>query len=200
MDPATRARVFEPFFTTKEFGKGTGLGLATVYGIIKQSCGHISVESEPGRGATFTVALPLAPAPDPSPVPEPHTDFPRGTETVLLVEDDDAVRSLASRLLRLAGYTVLDARHGIEALDLANRYTGPIHLLVTDVVMPHMSGRTLASILTSNRPDLLVMFLTGYCEETLIRSGDREMKVLGKPFLPKALAETVREVLDSEKG
>jgi PAS domain S-box-containing protein len=197
MDEATKARIWEPFFTTKEVGKGTGLGLATVYGIVKQSGGDIEVESAPGRGATFTITFPLTAESPPAPPPA-APDLPGGTETVLLVEDDDAVRGLTSQLLRLVGYTVLEARNGIEALELAGRYSGPVHLLVTDVVMPQMSGRTLANIIRSNKPDIAILFVTGYCEEVLVHPGatDPGVNVLAKPFAPKDLAVKVRELLD----
>jgi PAS domain S-box-containing protein len=199
MDAATKAQIWEPFFTTKGQGKGTGLGLASVYGIIKQSGGDITVASEPGRGAAFTALLPLVAEDRAAAEPPPGgADLPRGTETLLLVEDDEVVRGLTARVLRLAGYTVLEARHGVEAMEVAARLTGLIHLLVTDVVMPHMSGRALADVLTSQRPGLRVLFLTGYSNETLLRGeeGGGVTAVLTKPFTPKALATKVREVLD----
>jgi CheY-like chemotaxis protein len=201
MDAATRARVFEPFFTTKEVGKGTGLGLATVYGIVKQSGGHIGVWSEPGRGTTFTILLPLTQeaAIDVKP---PAADLPRGAETVLLVEDDESVRGLSARLLRMAGYTVLEAGHGVEAVELAARYSEHIHLLVTDVVMPRMSGRVLADVLAAQRPGLRVLFVTGYTEEgSLCRdAGGHPVLLLTKPFAPEELARKVREALDEGRG
>jgi PAS domain S-box-containing protein len=202
MDPRTRARIWEPFFTTKEVGKGTGLGLASVYGIVKQSGGDIEVQSELGRGSTFTITLPLTAEAAPGPAPGALPELPRGTETVLLVEDDDAVRALAAKLLRTVGYTVLEARHGVEALDVVGRHSGPIHLLVTDLVMPQMSGRALADVIRSARPDLPVLFITGYNEDALLRPGDprAERNVLPKPFSPKALAAMVREILDRARA
>jgi PAS domain S-box-containing protein len=199
MDAATCARLFEPFFTTKGPGKGTGLGLATVYGIIKQSGGYIDVDSAPGRGSAFTVYLPRAEAAAPAPPPEadrPPLESLRGVETVLLVEDEEAVRDLACEVLQQAGYTVLGARHGGEALLLSDRHPGPIHLLLTDVVMPELGGRELARRLTVARPELRVALMSGYSDETLEAHG-----VLGapgflrKPITPEALLRSVREVL-----
>jgi two-component system cell cycle sensor histidine kinase/response regulator CckA len=200
MDAATRARIWEPFFTTKEVGKGTGLGLATVYGIVKQAGGHVAVASEPGQGALFTVTFPLAAEPrSATPRAAPLPDVPRGSETLLLVEDDEAVRGLAAQLLRSAGYTVLEARHGLEALDLAARYSGPIHLLVSDLVMPQMSGRTLADIVQTQVPGIRVLFMTGYCDASLLQADEaaRVYRVLSKPFIPKDLVIAVRELLDN---
>jgi PAS domain S-box-containing protein len=197
MDAATRARVFEPFFTTKATGRGTGLGLATVYGIVKQSDGYIVADSEPDRGTTFAVYLPRIgdlPAPAPQrPLPEA-----RGTETVLLVEDEDAVRSLARRTLETMGYRVLEASGGPEALALTRRHAGPIDLLLTDVVMPEMSGSALAEQLVAARPGLPVLFMTGYTDDAVLRHGVSEAGValLQKPFEPQGLALKVRAVLD----
>jgi PAS domain S-box-containing protein len=199
MDAATRARVFEPFFTTKEVGKGTGLGLATVYGIITQCGGHVALASEPGRGSTFNIYLPrveerpaeAAAGPDRPRVPE-------GREVVLLVEDDASVRGLASRVLRMHGYTVLEAADGPEALRVCERHKGPLHMLVTDVVMPHMNGRQLADRLKALRPDLKVLYVSGYTDDAVLRRGLLEERIafLSKPFSPDALARAVREVLD----
>ena len=199
MDEATRARVFEPFFTTKEQGKGSGLGLATVYGIVKQSGGYIWVYSEPDHGTVFKVYLP--------PVESRTTERPvevdrrgdvkPGWETVLLVEDEDAVRALAREVLRRHGYVVLVARHGVDALRMAERHTDDIHLLITDVVMPHMSGRETAERLTTVRPNMKVLFMSGYTDHALMH---RELTpgaaTLQKPFTPEAFARKVREVLD----
>jgi CheY-like chemotaxis protein len=198
MDEATRARIFEPFFTTKEPGKGTGLGLATVYGIVRHSGGHIEVSSEIARGSTFTIYLPLVR--DSLPQEEllpPFTDLPRGTETVLLVEDEEGVRGLTRQVLRSCGYTLLEARQGVEALELMGRYTGPLHLLLTDLVMPRMHGRTLANLLSAQRPGLKVLFVTGYPGSSeSAQEVEEDAALLQKPFTPAALAHKVREVLD----
>jgi PAS domain S-box-containing protein len=199
MTPEVQRYVFEPFFTTKGVGKGTGLGLATVYGIVKQGGGHIEVESEPGKGSLFRVYLPCADVPIPASdsVREP-APARRGTETVLLVEDEDAVRSLGGRALRGMGYTVLEAGHGVEALRVAEGHRGLIHLLATDVVMPHLSGRQLAERLLPLHPEMKVLYLSGYTDDAVVRHGVRQAEVhfLQKPFTSDTLAQTVREVLD----
>jgi PAS domain S-box-containing protein len=203
MDPATQARVFEPFFTTKGPGKGTGLGLAMVYGFVKQSGGHIEVASEVGRGTTFKVYLPRTDETVRSRrLPEDAVALPGGTETILLVEDQDAVRTFARRVLLAGGYTVLEARDGEEALGVAQQYTAPIHLLLTDVVMPRMSGPQLAELLARDRPGLRVLFVSGYADEANSRCGVMEGggAFLQKPFNPVRLTRKVREVLDTEMG
>ncbi len=206
MDEATQAHLFEPFFTTKEVGKGTGLGLATVYGIVKQSGGYVWVYSEVGHGTTVKVYLPRVAAaadepPAPGPAPEP-AQVPRGRETVLLVEDAAPVRSLARRSLEACGYTVVDAPDGPTALDVAARHRGGIDLLVTDVVMPRMSGRELAERLAPARPRMKVLYTSGYTDDAMVRQGVLTAGVafLQKPFVPETLARKVREVLDGEKG
>ncbi len=211
MDAETRSRLFEPFFTTKEQGKGTGLGLSTVYGTVKQSGGHISVESEPGRGSIFTVYLPRGakpaavapeprrPAEAPAPRPAGETQLTPGRgETILLVEDAQRVRAVVREILEMSGYAVLEARHGAEALEVSNRHAGPIHLLVTDVVMPQMSGRELAQRLATLRPDLKGLYMSGYTDDAIVRHGVLASGIafLSKPFTPDALALKVREVLD----
>jgi PAS domain S-box-containing protein len=196
MDQTVKAHLFEPFFTTKEPGKGTGLGLATVYGIVKQTGGHVEMESELGRGTTCTVYWPgaerAAPTLEQETIPET-----RGRETVLLAEDEVGVRDLTRLVLRSNGYTVLEAADGPAALALAERHPGPIHLLVTDVVMPLMSGPQLAQRLRVPRPGVKVLYLSGYPDEALTRHGlSRHDGFLQKPFTPSALARKVRDVLD----
>jgi two-component system, cell cycle sensor histidine kinase and response regulator CckA len=199
MDAETQAHAFEPFFTTKPRGQGTGLGLAMVYGTVKQSGGFIWVYSEPGQGATFKIYLPRVDAPvestaPPAPVERP----PRGSETVLLAEDEPAVRAIAQQALERQGYTVLAAPSGAEALALAAQHGATIHLLVTDVVMPGMSGRDLADRLTAQRPGIRVLYISGYTDNAIVRHGMLEpgLAYLQKPFRPDALVRKVREVLD----
>jgi PAS domain S-box-containing protein len=198
MDKPTQARIFEPFFTTKEQGQGTGLGLATVYGIVKQSGGHITVYSEPDQGTTFKLYLPAAettaaslPAPQTQPVSQP------GTETILLVEDDERVRSLAQRALQAEGYTILAACSGGEALSLVEQYQGGIDLLLTDVVMPQLNGRELAEQLKARHPQLKVLFMSGYTDDVVVRHGllAAEIEFLPKPFSPNMLVSRVRQTL-----
>ena len=199
IDRAARARLFEPFFTTKEFGKGTGLGLATVYGIVKQSGGYIWVYSEPGQGATFKVYLPRV-EPGGEPVaarPSPARAL-GGTETILLAEDEAAVRNLARRVLEKHGYKLLLAATGRDGVQLATQHAGPIDLLVTDVVMPEMGGRELAQRLAALQPGLKVLYLSGYTDDMIVRHGVLEAGVafLQKPFTPDTLLRKIREVLD----
>jgi CheY-like chemotaxis protein len=196
--PEVRARIFEPFFTTKGLGKGTGLGLATVYGIVKQSSGHIAVYSEVGVGTTFKVYLPRADAPGVVRARPVALVPPRGTETVLLAEDEGAVRALTRHFLTGCGYTVLEAGDGAEAVRVAAGHAGPIHLLITDVVMPGLGGRVAAERVTERRPEARVLFVSGYTDDAVIRHGVlREgVSFLQKPFSLIALAFKVRDVLD----
>ncbi len=200
MSEATQAHMFEPFFTTKEKGKGTGLGLATVYGIVKQSGGFIWVYSEVGHGTTFKLYLPRVQelaerASQPAQTPARAA---RGTETVLVVEDEAPVRSVARQVLERHGYTVLEAPSAEAALDIATRYSGAIHLLLTDVVMPGLNGRELATRLADLRPDARVIFMSGYTDDAVTRHGVLEpgSAYVQKPFTPDAIARKVREVLD----
>jgi signal transduction histidine kinase/CheY-like chemotaxis protein len=204
MDEATRQRAFEPFFTTKANGKGTGLGLATVFGVIEQSGGRISVSSEPGRGATFVIYLPRC---DEEPLPprvslRPAKRTAPESATILLVEDEAQVRKLIRAILSSAGYHVLDAPGPLEALRESEQFAGPIHLLVTDVVMPTMNGRELAELLKRRRQQTKVLYLSGYTEDAIAQHGvwDPGTALLQKPVTPDALLERVREVLDSDSG
>jgi nitrogen-specific signal transduction histidine kinase len=199
MDPVTMAQIFEPFFSTKG-DKGTGLGLATVYGIVKQSGGHIEVYSEVGIGTTFKVYLPrdYEDSTTHSASQAPKT-IHQGNETVLLTEDEDAVRALAKLVLQRNGYRVLEARHGGEALLLCEQTQEVIDLLVTDVVMPNMNGRQVAERLKTIRPEMKVLFLSGYTDDAIVRHGvlDANMHFLQKPFTAEGLAQKVRTVLDT---
>ena len=201
MDAETLSHIFEPFFTTKEEGKGTGLGLATVYGIAKQSGGHIEVSSEPGQGTTFRVYLPrIEAAYEPAARGAPAEEMPRGTETVLLVEDDVVVCELLREMLQGSGYTVLEAGGARQALRMGERYAPrPIHLLLADVVMPEMSGPQLADHLARVYPKMKVLYISGYTDAAVARHGKLSTKApyLQKPFAPEVLARKVREVLDA---
>jgi two-component system cell cycle sensor histidine kinase/response regulator CckA len=199
MDEETRSHIFEPFFTTKEQGKGTGLGLATVHGIVAQSGGHVGVYSTPGRGTTFKIYLPrVAEAVEGPGEASEKRPVAGGRETVLIAEDEPAVREVVAATLQQKGYEVLRAPDGQTALELARSHDGTIHLLLTDVVMPGMTGRALAQALTAERPDVRVLYVSGYTDDAVVRHGILELGVpyLQKPFTPDALALKVREVLD----
>jgi CheY-like chemotaxis protein len=200
MDPETQAHIFEPFFTTKERDKGTGLGLATVYGVVKQSGGYIAVDSEKGKGASFSVYLPrveqTVEAPEAS---SPKPLSVRGSETILLVEDAEPLRKLAHMFLKDNGYQVLTAGDGEEALQVARRHAAPIQLLLTDVVMPGINGRVLAERLAPWQPGMKVLYMSGYTDSFIAGHGVLEpgTHLLHKPFTEEALARKVREVLEA---
>ena len=201
MSEKVKAHAFEPFFTTKDVGQGTGLGLSTCYGIIKQSGGHISVYSEPGRGATFKIYLPqVEPQAKVAVERLDSPELPRGTETILLVEDDPALREMAATLLRRLGYLVLTAANGVEALSLKQESsTGHVDLVFTDVVMPHMSGKELSDRVRTMYPHTRILFTSAYTENAIVHQGvlDKGVALLQKPFTPSALARKVREALDA---
>ena len=194
--------MFEPFFTTKGPGKGTGLGLATVYGIVKQSGGHVSVESELGHGTTFTIHLPRVE--NPAPVggrSRGSVELGEGRETILLVEDEDGVRELAREVLQGHGYTVIEARDGESALRIVEHLRERLHLLLTDVVMPKMGGLELVRRLITRHPDVKVLYMSGYPDGALGEQGVLEpgAMLLQKPFTPNGLADKVRQVLDGAR-
>jgi two-component system cell cycle sensor histidine kinase/response regulator CckA len=199
MSPEVQERIFEPFFSTKGPGQGTGLGLSTVYGIVKQTGGHIFVSSEPGGGSTFTIYLPAsAPAAEPAPAESPGPAVQGASETVLLVEDDDLVRQLTREILLRNGYRVLEAADGVEALRLVSQSDGQIDLMVTDVVMPRMSGNELVGRARPLRPDMRVLYVSGYSEEAIARHGQltEGVELLSKPFTPSVLTAKIRQILD----
>jgi two-component system, cell cycle sensor histidine kinase and response regulator CckA len=200
MSEQTKSHIFEPFFTTKEEGRGTGLGLSTVYGIVKQHGAYVAVESALGRGACFTIYLPrVEMAVEPAPPAGEQVEAPRGSETILVVEDEQGVRELAQEVLEAQGYRVLEARHPGEALLLGERYAGRIHLVVTDLMMPQMDGFELSERLRVYRPEIKVLYISAYSDALIARSGrlPAGTPVLEKPFLPDVLSRTVREVLDA---
>jgi CheY-like chemotaxis protein len=199
MEKKVQSRIFEPFFTTKEPGKGTGLGLSTVYGIIKQSGGHIEVYSEPGQGAEFRIYLPRIESQLQQPVASKMLDGnTRGTETVLLAEDDAAVRALVRHMLQLNGYTVLEAKNAQEALAYCHEYKGSISLVLADVVMPHISGPALVQKVMVMRPEIKVLYMSGYPDSPMIPDSviNGTMSFLEKPFSPETLTQMIRQVLD----
>jgi two-component system, cell cycle sensor histidine kinase and response regulator CckA len=199
MDETTRAHLFEPFFTTKGSGKGTGIGLSTVFGIVKQSGGGVEVESEPNRGTSVKIFLPRVDQQALTESERPSRVVARGTETILVVEDDDMVRHLVCETLERQGYRILDAPGPIEARRLTDHFKPDIDLLITDVVMPKGSGRELAAQLAPLRPGMRVLYMSGYTDNAVLNSGitQKDVAFLQKPFTPARLVETVREVLES---
>jgi signal transduction histidine kinase len=200
MDRETQARLFEPFFTTKAAGRGTGLGMATVFGIVKQSNGNVEVYSAPGQGTSIKVYLPMADIEAASDKKEEGVaSHGKGSETILLVEDEEAVRQLVRKTLEVQGFRVMDAPNAKEARRIAREHQGPIHLLITDVVMPQESGRQLAEWMLTERPETKILFMSGYTDHAIINNGviGSDMAFIQKPFAPPALSRKVREVLDS---
>jgi len=199
MDPETLAHLFEPFYTTKEMGKGTGLGLATVYGIVKQNNGFINVDSAPGQGATFRIYLPRhATKAEKMAKTDAGEPVARGRETILLVEDEPMILEMTMEILKSLGYSILPAATPGEAICLAREHAGSIHLLMTDVVMPEMNGRDLAKKLLSLYPNLKRLFMSGYTADVIAHHGvlDEGVHFIQKPFTVKDLAAKIREVLD----
>jgi CheY-like chemotaxis protein len=199
MTPEVRNRIFEPFFTTKEPGKGTGLGLATVYNIVKQSGGHIEVQSAPGEGTTFTIYLPRVEAGEEVALKRelPPDSLPRGWETVLLVEDEEGVRAMTRAMLTSLGYQVIEARDAHEAIRICESRKDPVHLLLTDVVMPELRGPDLADRLLAQWPGLKVLFMSGYAPDTLVSAGQPAVApLIAKPFTRVALGHALRDLLD----
>ena len=200
IDEEVQPHIFEPFFTTKEQGKGTGLGLSTVYGIVRQSGGHITVRSESGKGTTFRIYMPQI---EELTIPEePVRHAPAGTqrqETILVVEDEEVVRNLVRNLLRTFGYNVLEARQGEEALQILQRQPNGVDLVITDIVMPVMGGRQLGEHLASLNPNIRILYMSGYTDVAVVRQGTlgSDVAFLQKPFTPDVLARKVREVLDA---
>ena len=202
MTQDTREHAFDPFFTTKEAGKGTGLGLATVYGIVKQSGGYVWIYSEPGHGTTLKLYFPEVSAVAAFATTDNRAaskEVERGSETILLVEDEAAVRGLTSRILEKQGYRVIAAQHGREAMDIASKELGHIDLVLTDVVMPGMNGRGLVERLTGIRPGIKSLYMSGYTDDDIIRRGfiEPSKSFLQKPFTSDGLLQTVRKVLDA---
>jgi CheY-like chemotaxis protein len=199
MSAETQQHIFEPFFTTKEVGEGTGLGLATVYGIVRQSGGNIWVYSEEGVGTTFKVYLPrIVRQTKEAEIEKSSDELPKGTETILLVEDEEMVRSLTRQILEECGYTILEARNGVEAIAICEEHGSQIDLLLTDVVMPQMGGRELAERLAPIYPRMQILFSSGYTDDAVVRHGviAAGTNFIQKPFTPQGLAHKVREVLD----
>jgi two-component system cell cycle sensor histidine kinase/response regulator CckA len=199
MDEATQARIFEPFFTTKAIGKGTGMGLSAVYGIVTQQGGFINVDSVPGEGTTFQIYLPRIEQPTDSVLaPADRLIRPQGNETILLVDDEARLRRIACLVLQGSGYTILEAESGDQALNLVENYVGRIDLVLTDVVLPGMNGRVLVERLAPRLPHAKILYMTGYTDDVVLRTGviDAAVSLLQKPFTSLTLCQKVRQVLD----
>ena len=196
--PENQIRIFDPFFTTKKEGKGTGLGLSTVYGIVQQSGGQIYLESQVGLGSNFIIMFPQCKESTPLNKKDERTDYQRGSETILIVEDEDLVRTITAKVLKLQGYKILQAATPAEALLLCEQYNKPIHLLITDIVMPQMNGRELSERVQKQMPSVKVLFMSGYTDDQIIQHGvfDSELEFLQKPFSPTNLTKKVRHILD----
>jgi CheY-like chemotaxis protein len=203
MDPETRKHIFEPFFTTKEVGRGTGLGLSTIHGIVKQSGGNIWVYSELGKGTTFKIYLPrvMAECTDEKSIEKPEATFDQSNETILLVEDEEMVRKLAHDILLTGGFRVLAATGGEEAIEICKTHTGAINLMLTDVVMPGMNGTKVAHSARSFRPEMQVLYMSGYTDDAIIHHGvlDPDSDFIEKPFTAHALISKVRETLNKKQ-
>jgi CheY-like chemotaxis protein len=203
MDPETRDRIFEPFFTTKEAGKGTGLGMAIIYGIVKQHNGYIRVESEPEKGTTFCVYLPLIVTVEQDAQKTIDNEpAPGGTETVLLAEDDAAVRDLHSMILEEAGYRIIEAEDGQDALDKFIKHQSEVAVLVTDVIMPKIDGKRLFEEIRKIRPDMKVLLMSGYTNDVFVERGilEDEYNFMAKPVMPSDLLKKLRNILDSQQN
>jgi CheY-like chemotaxis protein len=192
-------RAFEPFFTTKEVGQGTGLGLATAYGIVRQSGGHMWLYSEPGIGTTFQIFLPSVDQPEGPAQPTPAQTASSGDGTILVVEDDAGIRALVEEVLSSAGYRVLVAEDGANALRISTEYAGPIQLLLTDVILPKMSGKEIAANLRALRPEIIVLFMSGYTKEVMAHNGtlDPEVNFIQKPWSPRVLRQKIQTLLST---
>jgi len=202
MDEATKAHAFEPFFTTKGPGRGTGLGLSTVFGIVRQSGGAVDMYSAPGKGTSAKVYLPRIDQPELVELEARRAKTTKGSETILIAEDDEMVRSLVKETLVGHGYRVLDAAGPVEAQKISETWRGTIHLLITDVVMPKINGCDLAARLNKRRSDMKVLYMSGYTDGAVVNNGilQKEVAFLQKPFTPGGLAEKVREVLENKTG
>jgi CheY-like chemotaxis protein len=200
MTPEVKEKIFEPFFTTKEKGKGTGLGLSTVYGIVKQSGGNIWVYSEPGQGSTFKIYLPRVEEEGEFQRVPIEKEIPKGSETILVIEDDDSVRRVAVRFLKRQGYVVFEAKRGEEALEIFKNHNGPIHLILVDVIMPGESGPQLIERIKENSWEFKVLYMSGYTDNAIVHHGvlKKGVEFIQKPFTLESLSRKVREVLDKK--